>query len=258
MKILIIEDEAAAVRRLTKLLAEIDPAAEVVDALDSIEATLSYLNVNALPDLFFFDIHLADGSSFEIFQHVEISKPIVFTTAFDEYALQAFRVNAIDYLLKPIKRAELEKALQKYRNWHQPAPVDYQKLADAMRVPAAGKRFLIRFGQTFKVVDIRDVAYFFTRDKITFLVNKKGKRYPIDYSLEQLVELADPQKFFRINRQFIVNIEAIREMYAFSKARVKLTLDPPCDVETVVSTERSPVFKKWLAGEAPQPPKGGH
>lgn len=250
MKILIIEDEAAAVRRLTKLLTEIDPNIEVVESLDSIESTINYLDTHESPDLFFFDIHLADGSSFEIFQHVKISKPIIFTTAYDEYALQAFKVNAIDYLLKPIKKVELESAIEKYRKHYEPAPIDYKKLATAMGGGNPnGKRFLIRFGQSLKVVDIKDVAYFFTSDKITFLVNKKGKRYPIDYSLDQLTDLADKQKFFRINRQFIVNIEAIDEMYAYSKSRVKLTLTPPCDMETVVSTERSPVFKKWLTGE---------
>ncbi|MEO1257386.1 MAG: LytTR family DNA-binding domain-containing protein [Bacteroidota bacterium] len=249
MKILIIEDEAAAMRRLTKLLKEIDPGIEIMDELDSIEASINWLHNNPMPDLLFFDIHLADGSSFEIFKHVKIEKPIIFTTAYDEYALDAFKVNAIDYLLKPIKKPELEQAIQKYKQQSKPAKLDYQKLADAMTRDQSDKRFLIRFGQTLKVVNFLDVAYFYTSAKITFLVTKTGKRYPIDYSLEQLDEMANKQKFFRINRQFIINIAAIDEMFAYSKSRVKLTLQPPCDLDTVVSTDRSPIFKKWLVGE---------
>ena len=249
MKILIIEDEAAALRRLSKLLVEIDPNIEIVEDLDSIESSIKWLQDNPMPDLLFLDIHLADGSSFEIFKHVDIKKPVIFITAYDEYALDAFKVNAIDYLLKPIKKTELEKAIEKYRQRSSSSSVDYQKLAEAMNANTPAKRFLIRFGQTLKVVDFTAVAFFYTSDKITFLVNKEGKRYPLDYSLEQLDEMADQSKFFRINRQFIVNIESIKEMYAYSKSRVKLVLDPPCELEIVVSTDRSPVFKKWLVGE---------
>ncbi|MEZ4956647.1 MAG: LytTR family DNA-binding domain-containing protein [Saprospiraceae bacterium] len=249
MKILIIEDETAALRRLSNLLQEIDPTIEIVEDLDSIESTINWLENNPMPDLLFFDIHLADGSSFEIFKHVEIKKPVIFITAYDEYALEAFKVNAIDYLLKPIKKQELEKAIDKYRQRSVSSKVDYQKLAEAMTDNSPVKRFLIRFGQTLKVIDLTQVAYFYTSDKITFLVNKEGKRYPIDYSLEQLDEIADPRKFFRINRQFIINIEAIKEMYAFSKSRVKLMLDPTCEFDIIVSTDRSPIFKKWLVGE---------
>ncbi len=249
MKILIVEDEAAAVRRLSKMLKEIDPNIEIVEELDSVESAVNWLDKNPTPDLLFFDIHLADGSSFDIFQHVKIDKPIIFITAYDEFALDAFRVNAIDYLLKPIKKAELEKALKKYYQWQQPAAFDYKKLTDAMSGHTQSKRFLIRFGQTIKVVDIKDVAYFFTSDKITFLVNNEGRRYPIDYTLEKIEDLCDSSTFFRINRQFVVNINAIKDMYAYSKSRVKLNLQPPCDMETVVSTERSPIFKKWLVGE---------
>ena len=249
MKILIVEDEAAAVRRLSKMLEEIDPAIEIVKDLDSVETTITWLKNNPIPDLLFFDIHLADGSSFDIFQHVKITKPIIFITAYDEYALDAFRVNAIDYLLKPIKKVELEKAISKYHQWQQPEAIDYRKLTEAMSTQPPSKRFLIRFGQTIRVVDMQDVAYFFTSDKITFLVTNEGRRYPIDHTLEKVDEMADTRTFFRINRQFIINIKAIKEMYAHSKSRVKLVLQPPCDMETVVSTERSPVFKKWLVGE---------
>lgn len=249
MKTLIIEDEAAAVRRISKLILEVDSNIEIVEDLDSIESTLNWLENNPLPDLIFMDIHLADGSSFEIFNHVEIIKPIIFTTAYDQYAIQAFKVNAIDYLLKPIKKVELETALGKYKKWQKPLAFDYKTLAREMNRDEYNKRFLIRFGQQIRVIEFRDAAYFYTQDKITFIVTKENKRYPIDYSLDKIEEMADPRTFFRINRQFIINIEAIKEMYAYSKSRVKIDLQPSCDLDTVVSTERSPHFKKWLIGE---------
>ena len=246
MKVLIIEDEQLAAERLYDLLLELDPAFEVVGILDSIETTVEWLCENPMPDLLFFDIHLADGNSFKIFQHVKITKPVIFTTAYDKYAIDAFQVNAIDYLLKPVKRPALQKAVEKYKEWSKPTDLDYTKLQSMMSDKLLEKRFLIRFGQTMKVVDINEVAYFYTSDKITFLVTKKGKRYPIDYSLEQLMNITDPRKFFRANRQFVVHIEAIGEMFSHSKSRVKIILHPPCEFDVVVSSERSPLFKKWL------------
>ncbi|MEK7256076.1 MAG: LytTR family DNA-binding domain-containing protein [Bacteroidota bacterium] len=250
MKVLIIEDEPAAARRLAKLVHEIDEQTEVVDSLDSVDSAVHWFEQNKLPDLIFLDIHLADGSSFEIFNRVHVEKPIIFTTAYDQYAIQAFKVQAIDYLLKPIKKEELHQAIQKYKKWSKPGGnVNFDDLAKALHLDGQTKRFLIRFGQTIRVVELGDVAFFYTQDKITFLTTKEGKRYPIDYSLEKVEDLMDNGKFFRINRQFIVNVDAIKEMHAYSKSRVKLMLNPNCDMDTVVSTERSPVFKKWLVGE---------
>ncbi len=249
MRILIIEDEDAAARRLQKLVKEIVPEAELEGQLDSVEGVLNWMQGNEMPDLIFMDIHLADGSSFEVFNHVEVERPVIFTTAYDQYAIQAFKVNTIDYLLKPIKRQELEKAIEKYRKWQGGAQVDYAHLARTLQGEQYNKRFLIRIGQSIRVVEMKEAAYFYTESKITFVVTREGKRYPLDYSLENLEEMADPQSFFRINRQFIVNIEAIKEMYAYSKSRVKVQLEPQCELETIVSTERSPHFKKWLVGE---------
>ncbi|MCB0586670.1 MAG: response regulator transcription factor [Phaeodactylibacter sp.] len=249
MRILIIEDEDAAARRLQKLVKEILPDVELEAPLDSVEAVLNWLQDNELPDLIFMDIHLADGSSFEIFNHVEIEKPVIFTTAYDQYAIQAFKVNTIDYLLKPIKRQELEQSIEKYHKWRGGVQMDYAQLARALQGDQYNKRFLIRIGQSIRVVEMKEAAYFYTESKITFVVTREGKRYPLDYSLEKLEEMADPQSFFRINRQFIINIEAIKEMYAYSKSRVKVELRPECELETIVSTERSPHFKKWLVGE---------
>jgi two-component system response regulator LytT len=249
MKILIIEDEAAATRRLVKMLGEIIPDAEVVETIDSIEQSLNWLLNYPAPDLILMDIHLADGSSFEIFQHAEVRSPVIFVTAYDQYALEAFKVHAVDYLLKPVKREELEQALQRVQRWKQMEGISYEKLAQAMQQGSWNKRFLIRLGQNFKVVDLKDAAYFYTENKITFLTTLGGKRYPLDYSLEKLEEMLPADQYFRINRQFIVGVGAIQEMYSVSKSRVKLNLLPSCNLDTIVSTERSPVFKKWLTGE---------
>lgn len=250
MKTIIIEDEAAATRRLAKLISEIDANIEVITKLESIEQTINWLNTNEQPDLLFLDIHLADGSSFEIFNHVKITKPIIFTTAYDEYAIKAFKVNAIDYLMKPLKKVELEAAINKFKNQQTPSSkIDYNQLANALSKKSEEKRFLIKFGQQIKVVDIKDCAYFYTKDKVTFLVMHSGKRYPIDYPLDKLDEISNEKSFFRINRQTIINLNAIKEMHAYSKSRVKITLSPPSEIETIVSTERSPLFKKWLVGE---------
>lgn len=249
MNVLIIEDEDLAVRRLEKMILQLRPDWQLLGHLDSIETTLAWLESHPVPDLFFMDIQLADGNSFELFQQVDIQQPVIFTTAYDEFAIQAFKVNAVDYLLKPIKKAELQDAIEKLEKRQGDRPINYQALASALKDKQEPRRFLIRFGQQIKVIAPEEVAYFYTQDKITFLVNTNGQRYPVDYSLEKLEELMDQQRFFRINRQFFISIESIKEMYAYSKARVKVELMPPCELETIVSTERSPFFKKWLTGD---------
>lgn len=254
MNVLLIEDENAAARRLEKLLKDIAPETIILAQIDSVESSVRWLQNNPHPDLIFMDIHLADGASFDIFEHVKVQCPIIFTTAYDEYALQAFKVNAVDYLLKPIKSAELTSALEKYRQVFKPVKApDYSALLETLKNYQSEnylQRMLIRFGHSLKLIDISDAAYFYTKDKITFLITRTGaKRYPVDYPLDKLEEILDKKVFFRINRQFIVNVHAIREMHPYSKSRVKVDLDPPTDLETIVSTERSAEFKKWLVGE---------
>ena len=251
MNVLIVEDEAAAARRLEKMILETSPAARIVDTLDSVEGTVGWLQQNPAPDLLFLDIQLADGSSFEIFEHIAPPCPIIFTTAFDEYAIQAFKVNAIDYLLKPIKQTELKQALDRYARLQQPEKIAAMlHLLQSSRPENYLRRMLIRLGNSIKLVDVNDAAYFYTQNKINFLVLlDSGKRLPVDYPLDKLETLLDPEKFFRINRQMIIQLKAIKEMYPFSKSRIKLDLEPPIDLDTIVSTERSAHFKKWLIGE---------
>lgn len=250
MKILIVEDEQAAVRRLQKLLSDIDPQMEVLGSVSSIESAVSWFATNPAPDLVLMDIHLADGSSFEIFDKTEVHSPIVFATAYDEYALKAFKVNAIDYLLKPIKLAELEQAIAKIKKKPRSEEEEeslMQKLAAAGFIKRH-KRILVKMGQAIKLIDLDQVAYFYSRDKISFAVLPGNKRYPLDQSLDQIEQMVDPAHYFRINRQFIVKMESIEEMVAYSKSRVKLKLNPPTEEDAVVSKERSPEFKKWLLG----------
>lgn len=254
MKILLIEDEEPAAIRLKKLLKEIEPDAVIEGNIVSISSAVAWFLRNPMPDIIFMDIHLADGNSFEIFNEVKITAPVIFITAFDQYALKSFQVNGIDYLLKPVKREELIRALDKFKAWFSKKselPVDYEKLASLINKNEQGlkKRMLIRYGEVIKTVDIEDVAYFFTQDKINFLRTKSNHTYPIDNNLDEMEVVIDPAKFFRINRQFIVNFAAIAKMVSFSKSRVKLTLNPPSDIETIVSTERSGNFKHWLTGE---------
>ena len=253
LRALIIEDEEPAAERLKKLIFQADPEIEIADVIVSIRSAVSYLKENT-PDLIFLDIHLADGESFEIFRQVTVKSPIIFTTAYDQFALQAFKLNSIDYILKPVKQEELAAALSKFKSIYpvkNETAVDYQKLADIIAGEKTGykKRLLIRYGDLLKTIEIKDAAYFYSENKISYVATKQGASYALDNTLDELEKMLEPKEFFRINRQFIVSVDAIDKMLAVSKSRVKLTLKPPSDQETIVSTERSPEFKKWLAGE---------
>jgi two-component system LytT family response regulator len=257
MRIVIIEDEDAAVRRLQKLLRQVDNDHEVIAVLDSIAASVQWLEEHPAPDLLLMDIHLADGSSFEIFKLTKVNSPVIFTTAYDKYAIDAFRVNAIDYLLKPIKPEDLQQALARISKTTTESlslVAEHGKdlvtrLNRSGLIPAT-QRTLVKVGQIMRIVDLNAIAFFFSRDKITFAIAPDGKRYPVDDTLEQLETRIDPARFFRINRQLIVCIDAIEEMYPYSKSRVKLKLKPAyTQGDAIVSTERSPHFKKWLTGE---------
>jgi two-component system, LytTR family, response regulator LytT len=252
MKILIIEDEAPAAQRLEKLLKEIEPGSIVLDSIVSVATAVKWLNKNPAPDVIISDIQLADGLSFEIFKKVPTLCPIIFTTAFDQYAIEAFKVNSIDYLLKPIKKEDLTIAINKMKQLaaaNQALPLDINKLLQALG-PAGNtnykNRFVVKFGEHLRTIETKDIVYFYTEDKINFLTTKEGRRYTTDYNLDTLESMLDPKIFFRINRQYIICIHAIAEMFSYSKSRVLIKLTPPAKHETIVSTERSGDFKLWL------------
>ncbi|OYU94923.1 MAG: DNA-binding response regulator [Bacteroidetes bacterium B1(2017)] len=250
-RILIIEDEQTAADRLQDLLKSIEPTCEIIGVLDSISSSVEWLKKWGAPDLIFMDIHLADGVSFEIFKQVEVLSPIIFITAFNEFAIQAFKVNSIDYLLKPLKKVELQLALEKFDKFAKGKPsIQVESLLKAIQdtTKVYQTRIMLRLGQNLRVVEIADIAYFYTEDKADFLITFQGQKMLMDYHLDEIQNMVDPKQFFRINRQFIVNIKAIGEMVTHSKSRVKLSLKPAIHIETIVSAERSSDFKDWLMG----------
>ena len=251
MNLLIIEDEPASAQRLKKLAEEIEPGIIVLEILDSISASVEWLRSHTEPDLVLSDIHLADGLSFEIFKEVNISCPVIFTTAYDQYAIQAFKVNSIDYLLKPIKKTELAEAIRKFKKIQAGTPrFDLSQLTALLGKTEKDylKRLMIRIGQQIKVVEVKDIAYFYIEEKIVFAVSFSKDRHPMDLSLDQLEKQLDPERFIRINRAFIISLESITTMITYSKARIKIKLKPPCEVESITSTERSAEFRDWLRG----------
>ncbi len=254
MKILLIEDETAAVNRLKKMILALEPAAQIVAELDTVEDSLAWFAAHPAPDLVFLDIHLADGESFEIFEKHKLEAPVIFTTAYNDYAIRAFQLNSIDYLLKPIKEADLAAALEKYKKiFGQKSlieSIDYQQLAIAMQAQQHRfqQRLLVKQGGKLKTIEIRDVAYFYLAAKNTLLRTSSGQDYLSDHNMEQLESLLDPSRFFRINRKHIVCIDAISSMLPHSKARLILEMNPPFEEEMVVSSERAANFKLWLKG----------
>ncbi len=254
LRILLIEDEDPAAKRLQKMILEIEPDAVMPDNIVSVASGIAWFASNHMPDLVFSDIQLSDGLSFEIFKEMDITCPVIFTTAYDQYAIEAFKVNSIDYLLKPIKKEDLEYAFKKFRKLSGTGSntlnIDklLQTLQPALR-PEYKKRFVVKYGEHIKTINIEEVVYFYTEDKINFLCTKDGRRFVVDFNLDALDSMLDPKVFFRINRQYIIAIHAIGDMLSYSKSRVLIKLNPPAKHETIVSTERSADFKHWLGDE---------
>jgi DNA-binding LytR/AlgR family response regulator len=247
MRVLIIEDEDLAAERLEKLLLEIDHDILVLNKLGSIKDSVKWLSINTA-DLIFLDIQLSDGISFSIFEQIQINIPVIFTTAYDEYAIKAFKLNSISYLLKPVRKIDLEESLHKYRSLKASFNTDYTDLLAAIRGEQMEyrKRFLIQAGDKFRKVESSEIAYFFALEKNVFMKTFEGNTYPSEMSLDNLENILDPSIFFRINRKYIVNVKSISNMYSWSRSRIKLILKPDPDDETVVSIDRSGNFKKWL------------
>lgn len=240
----IIEDEAPAARRLAKLLEEVAPSITVTARLEGIAEAQAWFSANPQPDIVLLDIHLADGSAFDLLKAVPIAAPIIFTTAYDEHALQAFKTSAVDYLLKPIKREELSGALRKLESLGK--MLSAEKRENAAEEPAYKTRFALRIGERLLTLMVSDIAYFYSEAKGTYARTADGRAWPMNHNLDALEGMLDPAQFFRINRQYLASIGAIGAMRAHTKARVVVTLAPPAKEPPVVSSERAAAFKAWL------------
>lgn len=249
MNILIIENERPAADRLIRLLTKIDKSITILGVIESVENAINRLNEKPLPDLILMDIQLDDGLCFEIFDTASVDIPVIFTTAYDEYTLKAFKVNSIDYLLKPIDEGLLKSALAKFKKLYtdnDPFKRDFRQLMYEFRNQYKS-RFLIKIGERYRSVPAGEISHFHINERSVFLNDRQGIDYGIDYSLEQLQTMLDPRKFFRINRECIVNIESITLMYSYSSSRLQLTLkDKEKSDLFVVSRDKVTEFKKWI------------
>ncbi|WP_187261393.1 LytR/AlgR family response regulator transcription factor [Pontibacter beigongshangensis] len=253
MKVVILEDESLAAEKLVKMLLTYDEHMEIVATLTSVEDAVEWLQANPSPDLLLADIHLDDGLSFEIFQQVKVQSPVIFTTAYDQYAIRAFQVHSIDYLLKPVQYDKLAQSLDKLRalqeNYQEPAPqLDLEELVKLLKAGQATykTRFLVKAGNRIRAVKTTEIAYIYADQKLNLLVTHDGQKYPLDYSLDDLNLMLDPQYFFRVNRQLITHIDSAVEIHPYFKGRLKVELQPPLDQEVIISSERTPLFKAWL------------
>ena len=251
MKVIIIEDEKPSARRLQRMLERLGLKAETM--LHSVEESIEWFQNNDHPDLIFLDIQLSDGLSFEIFETIDIQSAVIFTTAYDEYALQAFKLNSIDYLLKPINEEELAIAIKKYRKFNikNTSPIDnnqLNKIKELLYKPLNKykERFVIKIGAHIKTISSSNIECFYSENKATYVLTNDNKNYLIDYSLEQLETIVSPETFHRVNRQFIININSIKDIIFYSNSRLQITLSHYNNQEIIVSRERVKDFKLWL------------
>ncbi len=248
MKVLILEDETLAGQKIQNLLNEIDGTLVVLDVLKSVESAKEWFDNNEQPDLVISDIRLLDGLSFELFETIDYHNPVIFTTAYDQYAIKAFEVNSVDYLLKPIQKEKLATALKKVKNKTETATIQYQDIINIMKSQQVEykSRFMIKAGHKILAIPIEKIAYFYSLNKLTYIISTDNKKYPCDQTLEVIDQQLDPKLFFRANRKYIVKFEAISEIHPYFKGRIKINLTPEAEDEIVISSERTPDFKKWL------------
>ena len=250
MKVIIIEDEKPSARRLQRMVNQLDLEVDVL--LHSVEESIQWFKENPHPDLIFLDIQLSDGLSFEIFESVKIESAIIFTTAYDEYALKAFKLNSIDYLLKPIDEDDLEQAVKKFKSRipkQEQVVLDFDEIKNLLINPldrTYKKRFSVQVGQHLKLINSEDVECFYSENKGTYLHTTSGRNYLLNSTLDQLEQELEPQAFFRINRKFIVNIDAIQDMVNYTNSRLEIKLNSYKDEQVIVARERVKTFKDWL------------
>ncbi len=255
MKVVIIEDEYPAANRLRTLLEKVDAEVEILDVLDSVSGACTWFEAHPSPDLILSDIQLSDGLSFEVFERMQLRAPVIFTTAYDEYAIKAFKLNSIDYLVKPIQVEELNTALNKFvdtRPAHRSDQVQ-QELLDLLkgvqsRDVAYKERFLVKGGEALVPVFQTEIAYFAASNEITHLVRSDGKRFLVDYTLSDLEERLNPGAFFRANRQYIIQASAIKRVFPYFNGRLLLSLHPQAREDVLVSKSKASRFKQWFDG----------
>ena len=250
MDILIVEDEPHAAQRLQMLASELIPNANILARIDTVKKAVEWLKLNS-PQLIFMDIQLADGLSFHIFEQVKVESPVIFTTAYDEYALRAFKVNSIDYILKPVDKEELNAALQKLKNLsgdtvRQEAILGNIAQALELLHKRYKTRFVVKVGEHLRTIDVDTILYFFSQDRTTFCVTDDNRNHVLDYTLEQLEDMLDPDAFFRINRKYLVRSSAIKDIISYTNSRLKLVLKGSTDKDIIVARERVQQFKEWL------------
>ena len=250
MKAVILEDEQLTADRLRSLLHKYDPSVEVMAIIPSAAEAIEWFKENQSPDLIFMDIHLEDDQCFTIFEKINLDVPVIFTTAYDEYTIKAFKVNSIDYLMKPLNYEELEQAIEKYKRLHgQPKEgLGLKTLLQALQKNETEykERFLVSIGSRLKTIDTEDIKYFYSAEKISFLVTKDNQRFPVDYSLDKLSMVLNPKHYYRINRQMILHLDAIQNIHVFSKGKIKLDIAPAIKEDVFVSMDKVVEFKEWL------------
>jgi DNA-binding LytR/AlgR family response regulator len=248
MKVVIIEDEKPAVEKLRNALNKYDATLQVTEVLRSVQESVKWIKNNAMPDLFFMDIELTDGLSFKIFEEANITCPIIFTTAYDDYWQEAFEYNSIDYLLKPIRQDKLEAAMAKYEILKKHFAQNLQQLL-SQNAPGNGirKRFLVKRGIDYVSIKAEEIAYFYATHKVVCLVDTKANRFILDQSLADLEKQVDPSLFYRVNRKYLVHINAIKKIKSYPKSKIQLEVDPPASEEILISQENVAAFKEWMA-----------
>jgi DNA-binding LytR/AlgR family response regulator len=257
MKVFIIEDEELAVKKLRKTLESVDESAEVVGVAESIRASVNWLQTNPSPDLILMDIELCDGQSFEIFDKVEVNSTVIFTTSYDEYALKAFKVNSVDYLLKPVQKEDLKAALAKLKHMKEmygaqsnTASLNVENLVKELQQKLQPKefrkRFLVKHAQKLVSVEIEEIAYFYSDGRLNFFKTYDNRKFVVDYTMDELEEMLDPARYFRISRSFYVSINSIDQIHDYFGNRLLLHLKPAVDKESIVSREKVTDFKMWM------------
>lgn len=251
MKAIIIEDEKRAADRLERMIHEVNSDIQILGRFESIREVVSYLGDSGTPDVIFADIQLADGLSFEIFEQVKVNCPVIFTTAYDQYAIKAFKNNGIDYLLKPIEEGELKVAIDKVRSM-QTGPSLADLMSIAQQLSARGKeyrsRFTVKIGQKLKTIRVEDLSAIYSENKGTYILTQEGRNYLVDFSLEQVDDMLDPRSFFKINRKYIIALDGVEEMLMWSNSRLKVSLKGSKHDDIVVARERTKLFKEWMGG----------